>query len=55
MNILAEDSPYGKLWGCRDKRGGYTGVNYLGAPSCASATSSAPSSDHAIRRAKNNA
>ena len=28
--LLAEDSPYDALWGCRDRRGGYTGANQLG-------------------------
>lgn len=28
--ILAEDSPYDHLWGCRDRRRGYTGQNLLG-------------------------
>lgn len=28
--LLAEDSPYDALWGCRDCRGGYTGANLLG-------------------------
>jgi ribA/ribD-fused uncharacterized protein len=28
--ILAEDSPYDALWGCRDRAGDYTGANLLG-------------------------
>lgn len=28
--ILAEDSPYDALWGCRDRAGGYSGENLLG-------------------------
>jgi ribA/ribD-fused uncharacterized protein len=28
--ILAEDSPYDPVWGCRDRSGGYTGQNLLG-------------------------
>jgi ribA/ribD-fused uncharacterized protein len=28
--LLAEDSPYDPLWGCRDRAGGYTGANLLG-------------------------
>jgi N-glycosidase YbiA len=28
--ILAEDSPYDPLWGCRDRHGGYSGANLLG-------------------------
>jgi ribA/ribD-fused uncharacterized protein len=28
--ILAEDSPYDPIWGCRDRAGGYTGQNLLG-------------------------
>lgn len=28
--VLAEDSPYDALWGCRDRAGGYTGANLLG-------------------------
>jgi ribA/ribD-fused uncharacterized protein len=28
--LLAEDSPYDALWGCRDRAGGYTGANLLG-------------------------
>ena len=28
--ILAEDSPYDPVWGCRDRAGGYTGQNFLG-------------------------
>ncbi len=28
--LLAEDSPYDALWGCRDRGGGYTGANLLG-------------------------
>lgn len=28
--LLAEDSPYDAVWGCRDKAGGYTGQNLLG-------------------------
>ena len=28
--LLAEDSPYDALWGCRDRSGGYTGANQLG-------------------------
>ena len=28
--ILAEDSPYDPVWGCRDRAGGYTGQNLLG-------------------------
>jgi hypothetical protein len=29
-HLLAEDSPYDSLWGCRDRCGGYTGQNLLG-------------------------
>jgi ribA/ribD-fused uncharacterized protein len=29
-HLLAEDSSCDSLWGCRDKRGGYTGQNLLG-------------------------
>jgi len=29
-HVLAEDSPYDPVWGCRDRRGGYTGQNLLG-------------------------
>jgi ribA/ribD-fused uncharacterized protein len=28
--LLAEDSPYDAVWGCRDRMGGYTGANLLG-------------------------
>jgi ribA/ribD-fused uncharacterized protein len=28
--LLAEDSPYDPLWGCRDRAGGYQGSNLLG-------------------------
>jgi ribA/ribD-fused uncharacterized protein len=28
--LLAEDSPYDPLWGCRDRAGGYRGCNLLG-------------------------
>lgn len=28
--LLAEDSPYDAVWGCRDRAGGYTGANLLG-------------------------
>jgi ribA/ribD-fused uncharacterized protein len=28
--VLAEDSPYDPVWGCRDRSGGYTGENLLG-------------------------
>ena len=28
--ILAEDSPYDPVWGCRDRASGYTGQNLLG-------------------------
>ena len=28
--ILAEDSPYDPVWGCRDRAGGYIGQNLLG-------------------------
>jgi hypothetical protein len=28
--LLAEDSPYDALWGCRDRSGGYIGANQLG-------------------------
>ena len=28
--LLAEDSPYDPVWGCRDRAGGYTGANLLG-------------------------
>jgi len=29
-HLLAEDSPYDPVWGCRDRRGGYRGQNLLG-------------------------
>jgi hypothetical protein len=29
-HLLAEDSPYDPVWGCRDRAGGYTGSNLLG-------------------------
>ena len=28
--LLAEDSPYDPVWGCRTRDGHYTGTNYLG-------------------------
>jgi N-glycosidase YbiA len=28
--LIAEDSPYDPVWGCRDRAGGYTGQNLLG-------------------------
>ncbi len=28
--LLAEDSPYDAVWGCRDRGGGYRGANLLG-------------------------
>jgi ribA/ribD-fused uncharacterized protein len=30
QRILAEDSPYDSVWGCRDRSGGYGGQNLLG-------------------------